>query len=113
MRNIPVKILKILYNQAGQAKSSLPSLSELLTKSVAELSEEVMTLKLELETERRSCAVLRTGLEQQQRTAAEKSKQNVRESKQRLEAQRQEYEAAIARHQTFIDQLIDDKKNIR
>ena len=66
MRNISVKILKIPYNQAGQAKSSLPSLSELLTKSVAELSEEVMTLKLELETERRSCAVLRTGLEQQQ-----------------------------------------------
>ena len=33
---------------------------------MAELSEEVMTLKLELETERRSCAVLRTGLEQQQ-----------------------------------------------
>ena len=29
--------------------SSLPSLSELLTKSVAELSEEVITLKLELE----------------------------------------------------------------
>ena len=33
---------------------SLPSLSELLTKSVAELSEEVITLKLELETEKRS-----------------------------------------------------------
>ena len=32
---------------------SLPSLSELLTKSVAELSEEVITLKLELETEKR------------------------------------------------------------
>ena len=55
-----------MFIQAGQAKSNLPSLSELLTKSVAELSEEVMTLKLELETERRSCAVLRTGLEQQQ-----------------------------------------------
>ena len=33
---------------------SLPSLSELLTKSVAELSEEVITLKLEVETEKRS-----------------------------------------------------------
>ena len=98
--------------QAGQSKSNLPSLSELLTKSVAELSEEVMTLKLELETERRSCAVLRTGLEQQQRTAGEKSKQLVKESKQRLDAQRHEYEAAIARHQSFIDQLIEDKKSI-
>ena len=67
---------------------SLPSLSELLTKSVAELSEEVITLKLELETEKRcsehnivplssylrSCAVLRTGLEQLQRTTGENNK---------------------------------------
>ena len=90
----------------------MPSLSELLTKSVAELSEEVMTLKLELETERRSCAVLRTGLEQHQRTATDKSKQLVKESKQRLDAQKHEYEAAIARHQSFIDQLIEDKKSI-
>ena len=90
----------------------MPSLSELLTKSVAELSEEVMTLKLELETERRSCAVLRTGLEQHQRTATDKSKQMVKESKQRLDAQKHEYEAAIARHQSFIDQLIEDKKSI-
>ena len=51
----------------------------------------------------------------------------MRESKQRLEAQRQEYEGAIARHQvaqqqysrvetflfqSFIDQLIEDKKSI-
>ena len=52
------------------------------------------------------------GLEQQQRSANEKSKQLVKESKQRLDAQKNEYEAAIARHQSFIDQLIDDKKNI-
>ena len=36
----------------------------------------------------------------------------VKESKQRLDAQKNEYEAAIGRHQSFIDQLIDDKKNI-
>ena len=36
----------------------------------------------------------------------------MKESKQRLDAQRHEYEAAIARHQSFIDQLIEDKKAI-
>ena len=36
----------------------------------------------------------------------------VRESKLRFEAQRTEYEAAISRHQAFIDQLIEDKKSI-
>ena len=40
-------------SQVMGSNSSLPSLSELLTKSVAELSEEVITLKLELETEKR------------------------------------------------------------
>ena len=75
-RTILNSVKRSSYNmQAQQKNAALPSLSELLTKSVAELSEEVMTLKLELETERRSCAVLRTGLEQQQRTATEKSKQ--------------------------------------
>ena len=39
--------------QVMGGNGSLPSLSELLTKSVAELSEEVITLKLELETEKR------------------------------------------------------------
>ena len=56
--------------------------------------------------------MLRTGLEQHQRTATDKSKQMVKESKQRLDAQKHEYEAAIARHQSFIDQLIEDKKSI-
>ena len=40
-------------SQVMGGNGSLPSLSELLTKSVAELSEEVITLKLELETEKR------------------------------------------------------------
>ena len=33
-----------------------------------------------------------------------------KDAKQRLAIQRQEYEAAIQRHLSFIDQLIDDKK---
>ena len=33
-----------------------------------------------------------------------------KDAKQRLGIQRQEYEAAIQRHLSFIDQLIDDKK---
>ena len=40
-------------SQVMGGNGSLPSLSELLTKSVAELSDEVITLKLELETEKR------------------------------------------------------------
>ena len=33
-----------------------------------------------------------------------------KDAKVRIEIQRQEYEAAIQRHLSFIDQLIDDKK---
>lgn len=38
------------------------------------------------------------------------AKEMEKDAKQRLAIQRQEYEAAIQRHLSFIDQLIDDKK---
>ena len=104
-------VKKSNYNieQTNTKGNGLPTLSELIIRPSGELAEEVMTLRLELETEKRSCAVLRTGLEQQQRTAQENRKNIVREHKQRLHSQKEEYEAAITRHQGFIDQLIADK----
>ena len=38
------------------------------------------------------------------------AKEMEKDAKVRIEIQRQEYEAAIQRHLSFIDQLIDDKK---
>lgn len=47
---------------------------------------------------------------QQREFTLRQAKEMEKDAKQRLGIQRQEYEAAIQRHLSFIDQLIDDKK---
>ena len=47
---------------------------------------------------------------QQREFTLRQAKEMEKDAKQRLAIQRQEYEAAIQRHLSFIDQLIDDKK---
>ena len=50
-------------------------------------------------------------MQQQQRDFSTTHTQELsKEHKQQLSLQRQEYEATIQRHLSFIDQLIDDKK---
>jgi 5-azacytidine-induced protein 1 len=97
---------------AHRINSNLPRLSDLLGRPVAELAEEVLCLKLQLEAEGRTVAVLRAGLEQSQQVMQETVDRLQKENKQRQESQRRQYGEAINRHQTFIDQLIEDKKAI-
>jgi len=97
---------------AHRINANLPRLSDLLGRPVAELAEEVLSLKLELEAESRTVAVLRAGLEQSQEAMQETVSRLQKENRQRQEAQRRQYGEAINRHQTFIDQLIEDKKAI-
>lgn len=47
---------------------------------------------------------------QQREFTLRQAKEMEKHAKQRLVIQRQEYESAIQRHLSFIDQLIDDKK---
>lgn len=47
---------------------------------------------------------------QQREFTLRQAKEMEKDAKQRLAIQRQEYEATIQRHLSFIDQLIDDKK---
>lgn len=56
--------------------------------------------------------VLRQALEHQRKLSANFSSRFQKELKQRLHTQKGEYEAAITRHQNFIDQLIEDKKKL-
>ena len=97
---------------AHRINSNLPRLSDLLGRPVAELAEELLSLKLELEAEGRTVAVLRAGLDQSQQVMEESVARLQKENRQRQESQRRQYGEAINRHQTFIDQLIEDKKVI-
>uniref|UniRef100_A0A8C7EEB9 Centrosomal protein 131 n=1 Tax=Nothoprocta perdicaria TaxID=30464 RepID=A0A8C7EEB9_NOTPE len=75
-----------------------------------EVTSSIMRLKLEVEEKQRAVSLLQTALAQQRELTVRHVKQTETELSQQLRLQREQYEAAIQRHLTFIDKLIDDKK---
>ncbi|NXS94208.1 CP131 protein, partial [Jacana jacana] len=75
-----------------------------------EVTSSIMRLKLEVEEKKRAINLLQTALAQQRELTVRHVKQTEEELSHQLRLQREQYEAAIQRHLTFIDQLIDDKK---
>ncbi|XP_037680722.1 centrosomal protein of 131 kDa-like, partial [Choloepus didactylus] len=69
-----------------------------------------MRLRLEVEEKRQALALLQQALAQQQGLTVRRVKETERELGRQLRQQREHYEAAVQRHLTFIDQLIEDKK---
>ena len=76
------------------------------------LAEKVVRLQYSLEEQERAVSVLREALDQQKMSAESGEKKLRGEFEQRLEQQRQEYEATVRRHQSFVDQLIEDKRGL-
>ena len=87
-------------------------IAELALESSQNLAEQVVNLNYTVEEKERAVVVLKQALEHQRRLSASFSTRFQKELKQRLHTQKVEYEAAITRHQNFIDQLIDDKKGL-
>ena len=87
-------------------------IAELALESSQTLAEQVVNLNYTVEEKERAVSVLKQALEHQRRLSASFSTRFQKELKQRLHTQKVEYEAAITRHQNFIDQLIDDKKKL-
>ncbi|NXG39942.1 CP131 protein, partial [Dromaius novaehollandiae] len=75
-----------------------------------EVTSSIMRLKLEVEEKKRAVSLLQTALAQQRELTVQHVKQTEKELGHQLRLQREQYEAAIQRHLTFIDKLIDDKK---
>ncbi|NXJ70293.1 CP131 protein, partial [Rostratula benghalensis] len=75
-----------------------------------EVTSSIMRLKLEVDEKKRAISLLQTALAQQRELTVRHVKQTEEELGHQLRLQREQYEAAIQRHLTFIDQLIDDKK---
>ncbi|XP_054026574.1 centrosomal protein of 131 kDa isoform X5 [Dryobates pubescens] len=80
-----------------------------------EVTSSIMRLKLEVEEKKRTISLLQTALvcepdAQQRELTVRHIKQTEKELGHQLKLQRDQYEAAIQRHLSFIDQLIDDKK---
>lgn len=81
--------------------------------AASDVTTAMMAVKIELEEKKRTNDLLQRALNQQREFTLRQAKEMEKDAKQRLAIQRQEYEAAIQRHLSFIDQLIDDKKVLR
>ncbi|XP_031573058.1 centrosomal protein of 131 kDa-like [Actinia tenebrosa] len=83
---------------------------ESMSANAADVTNAMMAMKIELEEKKRTNELLQRALNQQRDFSLRQGKESEKDAKQRLAIQKQEYEATIQRHLTFIDQLIDDKK---
>uniref|UniRef100_A0A8D3DLA8 Centrosomal protein 131 n=1 Tax=Scophthalmus maximus TaxID=52904 RepID=A0A8D3DLA8_SCOMX len=72
----------------------------------------MMRIKLELEEKKRMVNMLQAALAQQRELTVRHVKETEKELNRNLQLQKEQYEATIQRHLTFIDQLINDKKSL-
>ncbi|XP_077958767.1 centrosomal protein of 131 kDa isoform X5 [Gasterosteus aculeatus] len=83
---------------------------EQASATAAEVSGSVMRIQLELEEKKRTVNMLQRALGQQRELTIRHVKETEKELSRNFQLQREQYEATIQRHLTFIDQLINDKK---
>ncbi|XP_016889877.1 centrosomal protein of 131 kDa isoform X1 [Cynoglossus semilaevis] len=78
--------------------------------TAAEISTSMMRLKMELEEKKRTVHMLQAALAQQRELTMRHVKDTEKELNRNFKLQKEQYEATVQRHLTFIDQLISDKK---
>uniref|UniRef100_A0A3B5Q5A4 Centrosomal protein 131 n=1 Tax=Xiphophorus maculatus TaxID=8083 RepID=A0A3B5Q5A4_XIPMA len=81
-----------------------------VSATAAEVSSSMMRIKLELEEKKRTVNMLQAALAQQRELTVRHVKETEKELSRNFQLQKEQYEATIQRHLTFIDQLINDKK---
>ncbi|XP_063749585.1 centrosomal protein of 131 kDa isoform X2 [Eleginops maclovinus] len=85
---------------------------EQASATAAEVTGSMMRIKLELEEKKRTVNMLQTALAQQRELTVRHVKETEKELNRSFQLQKEQYEATIQRHLTFIDQLINDKKTL-
>ncbi|KAJ8013481.1 hypothetical protein DPEC_G00030240 [Dallia pectoralis] len=98
---------------SGSHKEMLLSEEELAGMEQASATAAEVTgsmMRLELEEKRRTINMLQTALAQQRELTVRHVRETEKEMSRNVILQKEQYEATIQRHLTFIDQLIDDKK---
>ncbi|XP_073346059.1 centrosomal protein of 131 kDa [Pagrus major] len=83
---------------------------EQVSATAAEVTSSMMRIKLELDEKKRTVNMLQTALAQQRELTVRHVKETEKELNRNFQLQKEQYEATIQRHLTFIDQLINDKK---
>ncbi|XP_031417460.1 centrosomal protein of 131 kDa isoform X2 [Clupea harengus] len=100
---------------SGSQREALLSEEELAgveqaSATAAEVTGTMMRLKMDLEERKRTVNMLQAALNQQRELTIRHVKETEKELNRTIQQQREQYEATIQRHLSFIDQLIDDKK---
>ncbi|XP_040885197.1 centrosomal protein of 131 kDa isoform X2 [Toxotes jaculatrix] len=85
---------------------------EQASATAAEVTGSMMRIKLELEEKKRTVNMLQAALAQQRELTVRHVKETEKELNRNFQLQKEQYEATIQRHLTFIDQLINDKKTL-
>ncbi|XP_010785587.1 centrosomal protein of 131 kDa isoform X2 [Notothenia coriiceps] len=85
---------------------------EQASATAAEVTGSMMRIKLQLEEKKRTVNMLQTALAQQRELTVRHVKETEKELNRNFQLQKEQYEATIERHLTFIDQLINDKKSL-
>ncbi|KAM5305981.1 LOW QUALITY PROTEIN: centrosomal protein of 131 kDa [Glossophaga mutica] len=104
--------------KSGQDRPAAAPLGRVLEEGLGRLGAEsqvsasVMRLRLEVEEKKQATALLQRALAQQRDLTIRRVEETEKELGRQLRQQREHYEAAIQRHLCFIDQLIEDKKNL-
>ncbi|XP_060605968.1 centrosomal protein of 131 kDa-like [Ruditapes philippinarum] len=100
--------------RSGAIGPSAEELAELdhANEMASEVTNTVISQRLELDEKKRTVSMLQKALNQQRELTIRHARETDKEMKKRMELQKDEYEETIKRHLSFIDQLIDDKKNL-
>lgn len=104
------EVSKVTNTTAAETESQ--KVAELVEaeKVASNVTSELLQLRLEVNEKSRSVDMLKKALQQQRELSLRQVQDQEKELNQRLKMQKEQYEATIKRHLSFIDQLIDDKK---
>lgn len=91
---------------------SIPKLDDLLQLTNIELANYVIDLTLRLEDKVSSVTMLKSEVSKLHKIIANNEDDREKLIKQKISAEKTKYEPIIKRHQSFIDQLIADKKEL-
>lgn len=78
----------------------------------SEVTNTVISQRLELDEKKRTVSMLQKALNQQRELTVRHAKETDKEMKEHLEIQKNKYEKTIEGHLLFINQLIDEKENL-
>ncbi|CAF1273302.1 unnamed protein product [Rotaria sp. Silwood1] len=108
----PHKSLTATVQPVKSAEEDIEDDDREATRTAQDVTETVLQLRMDNEEKQRQLIIFQQRLNQQRELNIRHAKESERELEHRLQLQKDDYEATIQRHLTFIDQLIDDKKKL-